>query len=288
MPKKLQKSNLIDQISNTIDLAVQKVFWWCYHYSGIRFIVEKFGIYAARCPYEKSPPSGMLWLFGIYFAAFGVASQQYVRAIEVESLIAASFDVRENRGSAETAPYCISAAEYEGVVAMVPYKPRPFSITSVWLSLFGGSVPSMNPTNKRARNLEMQAFIALIRSKGMNDLDGDFRDVPDPTQLKLDQPRTKQYVRVDDNGEETLVVWGYREPALLANLTTTGLLENCEYPTIIVSDEKSPLSQELTYACTTVILERACEESSGRSRLSEFSTAGKPIDRVDMGKLIDR
>lgn len=48
---------------------------WVIEYSGAKFILTKFTGKRPNDPNFKEPPSGVLWLVGIYVAAFGVASQ---------------------------------------------------------------------------------------------------------------------------------------------------------------------------------------------------------------------
>ena len=122
------KKGLLEYCEIILEIISPPVIWM-YRYFGGEFIVRKF------YPPKNSGafPTGFIWVFGIYIASFGVASQRYENRI----------DIIENRANSIFAQLTVSSVARETLSRIstvqnmwCPEKPEILNPLSVIRSLF--------------------------------------------------------------------------------------------------------------------------------------------------------
>lgn len=109
-----------------------------YMYSGMAFVVSKFIKQPAGAPV---PPSGPVWLIGIYLTALGIAEQKYQRETDIERK---NFETNYSQSLPGLVP-CEMWDFYTRVWRLTPVEPRLFKPLTVYQALILPSVPTQDP-----------------------------------------------------------------------------------------------------------------------------------------------
>ena len=105
------------------------VIKWGVRYSGMEFIYRKF-----NPSNPQALPTGVIWLFGIYIAFFGVASQRYENRLDrIENRVNALLPLLVTKETRRTALGRISSVQRMAC----PRQPKIFEPLNNWVSLFG-------------------------------------------------------------------------------------------------------------------------------------------------------
>lgn len=247
-----------------------------FDHSGARWIVSKFKFRKSNAPKLKEPPSGFLWIVGVYIAIYGLATQNYERAISTESIIASNWRPR----IAETGvnEYCSAMREYKAIVAKVPVQPALFDPIATVRSLFGRNVISMSQTNFRARELERIAYhvaqLSGLRTHPHKDGFAKFplvesaedleywtsRDKPFTRPLLLDTPFTRQILSNSDVDGPEVYHETEPEPPLfqVERAWVWGFCFGALEPDFLPENTHE---RQHRYDCASVVFSRACEET---------------------------
>jgi hypothetical protein len=242
---------------------VEKAVRSFYHYSGLRFVVWKFTGKPKRDSDFEQPPSGVLWLIGLYVAAFGISYELYMRAISTASVMAANYEP-----PAESNEYCSAMYRYRRMTPVMPVRPEFYSPVRVFYSLFGEDVRSADLLLTDAREVERYAwwlvFNAAQNVKNLQEGDvqvkGDGLRFSQGLELKLD--RRYQVGRISyyrDEAKIEVKIGPGHEPSWLSGLLDArDIYKACFYEYL---GPVTQVSEQRTIDCTSMILQRACEET---------------------------
>ena len=147
---------------------LKRIWWFFYNYTGIRFVVLKFKGKPANDPNYREPPSGMVWILGMYIALFGLADQQYARTVDTARVLESNLAQHD---TSKWSDDCIEMASYAHSANSGPLKPELFRPTTVIQSMFGGRAPIMDDVFSNARGLEQSARLNLEMVFALWDID---------------------------------------------------------------------------------------------------------------------
>lgn len=147
------------RILKEVILPVLHWLWW--HIGG-EFVIKKFTGKRPNDPEYKEPPSGVLWVVGIYAAMYGIAFQVASSEVETGRL---SMPSQSEWGTA-LGDYlevhgCLYALDTLTAIRNVPVGPQFFRPTTVLQSIFGERVPAFED-GSRTTILNVKYAIDLL------------------------------------------------------------------------------------------------------------------------------
>ena len=128
-------------------------------YSGLQFIVLKFTGRPFLDTSDRQPPSGVIWILGLYVAAFGFADQQYNKAVDSAVLLTKDTPKYPKFGYRAD---CAAFDVYVETVKTGPVRPQIFRPLTVGQAIFGERVPLMDEKFNYARRAEGSALLSLM------------------------------------------------------------------------------------------------------------------------------